>query len=39
MKYDALGYIPNDDECAQELGYYNYQDYLKEEKLRIKNDN
>ena len=30
MAYDSLGYIPNDEECARELGYSNYDDYLDE---------
>ena len=30
MAYDSLGYIPNDDECARELGYSDYNDYLEE---------
>lgn len=30
-KYDFLGYIPNDDECAQEMGYMDYDDFLEDQ--------
>ena len=33
-KYDFLGYIPNDDECAQEMGYADYDDFLEKEQQK-----
>ena len=33
-KYDFLGYIPNDDECAQEMGYADYDDFLEDERRK-----